>query len=220
MSAGEEGMRILAFSDLHCDAVFAAAIVAASRQADVVVGAGDFARQQRGLAGCIEDLSGVAAPLILVPGNHDDAEEMRCLAADHANIHVLHGQAVAIAGQRFLGLGYEIPRLCGERWSRSLEENQADQLLSMLRSDDVLVTHTPPHGIVDRQRDGRHEGSRAIRRAVTRAQPRLHLCGHIHNSWGLSDRLGNTLVCNLGPAPRLFQLAAQSPVVERSLDEG
>ena len=35
-------MKILAFSDLHCDLEAAQRIVAASGPADVVVGAGDF----------------------------------------------------------------------------------------------------------------------------------------------------------------------------------
>ena len=42
-------MRVLAFSDLHRDQDAARAIVAASVEADVVIGAGDFATRREGL---------------------------------------------------------------------------------------------------------------------------------------------------------------------------
>ncbi len=42
-------MRLLAFSDLHRDLEAVARLVERSADADVVIGAGDFASQHRGL---------------------------------------------------------------------------------------------------------------------------------------------------------------------------
>jgi len=65
-----------------------------------------------------------------------------------------------------------------------------------LRADafDILVTHTPPFGCANVQRDGSHEGSIAIADALLARAPRLHLCGHTHFSWGVEGVVGETFV--------------------------
>ena len=57
-------MRILAFSDLHRDLDEAARLVEASGDADVVIGAGDFASIHEGLDETIADLLVVGVPEI------------------------------------------------------------------------------------------------------------------------------------------------------------
>ena len=42
-------MKLLLFSDLHCDADAALRLVEQSNRADVVIGAGDFSTMRRGL---------------------------------------------------------------------------------------------------------------------------------------------------------------------------
>jgi len=74
-------------------------------------------------------------------------------------------------------------------------------LLQKAAKYDVLVTHTPPHGFCDMQKDGTHEGSEAIANAIRQRAPSLCLCGHIHHSWGSIQQLDKTVVHNLGPKP-------------------
>jgi predicted phosphodiesterase len=61
-------MRILAFSDLHRNRDAARDIVVASQDADIVVGAGDFATQGVGLRDTVDLLRAVAVPTVLVAG--------------------------------------------------------------------------------------------------------------------------------------------------------
>ena len=51
---------------------------------------------------------------------------------------------------------------------------------------DVLISHEPPSGVLDRCIGGKRAGSRCLRSAVERAvaAPRLWLCGHIHEGAG------------------------------------
>ncbi|KAI1111719.1 Metallo-dependent phosphatase-like protein [Nemania sp. NC0429] len=51
------------------------------------------------------------------------------------------------------------------------------------KETDIVITHGPPDGIMDRTRRGR-AGSVDLFQAVARAQPRLHCFGHIHEEWG------------------------------------
>jgi len=48
---------------------------------------------------------------------------------------------------------------------------------------DLLITHSPPFGILDKCSHGR-VGSLALRAVVERVRPRLHVFGHIHESAG------------------------------------
>ncbi|KAI0172887.1 Metallo-dependent phosphatase-like protein [Hypoxylon sp. FL1284] len=49
---------------------------------------------------------------------------------------------------------------------------------------DVVVTHTPPRGILDYTCERERAGCRNLFGAVARAQPKLHCFGHIHAGWG------------------------------------
>ncbi len=70
----------------------------------------------------------------------------------------------------------------------------------------MVVTHSPPKGVADRTSAGRSVGSTAIRAALERIRPRLAVCGHIHDSQGVSGLIGATRVHNLGPVPNWFEL--------------
>lgn len=196
-------MRILAFSDLHRNAAMAEAIVNESRDADVVVGAGDFASCGLGHEDTLAILRRLAVPFVLVPGNHDDAGELRA-CADWPLAHLLHGQSVVIDGVPFFGIGLGSGVLDPEPWNKVLDEAEAAQMLKWCPEHAVLVSHSPPYGIADLQRDGRHAGSAALRDAIGRHQPRITICGHIHNAWGQSGTIGNAPVHNIGPRPRWF----------------
>jgi len=50
---------------------------------------------------------------------------------------------------------------------------------------DVLVTHGPPKGVLDRVFDGTHVGCEHLLEAVqNRVKPRVHVFGHIHEGYG------------------------------------
>ncbi|KAL8760959.1 MAG: hypothetical protein Q9184_002878 [Pyrenodesmia sp. 2 TL-2023] len=49
---------------------------------------------------------------------------------------------------------------------------------------DILLTHGPPHGILDETHTGENVGCEHLLRAVKRCRPRLHCFGHIHEGWG------------------------------------
>jgi uncharacterized protein len=197
-------MRILAFSDLHRDAAMAAAIVNESRGADVVVGAGDFASCGLGHEDTLNILRRMTVPFVLVPGNHDDLGELFAACADWPLAHLLHGQSVVIGGVPFFGIGLGSGVIDPEPWNMVLDEGEATQMLTLCPARAVLVSHSPPYGIADWQKDERHAGSAALRDAVAQHQPRITICGHIHNAWGQSGMIGHTPVHNIGPRPRMF----------------
>ena len=199
-------MKILAFSDLHRDVATAAEIVNASKDADVVVGAGDFATHLEGAEETISILSAIKAPTILVSGNHDQHDDLQALCSNWHSCHVLHGTSVAINGHAFFGLGCEVGKPSDLAWNQVISETEAEALLAPCPNGAILVTHTPPVGYCDLQRDGSHEGSKAVLDTIRTRAIRLHLCGHIHNAWGMSATIGQCNVYNLGPTVNWFEV--------------
>ena len=199
-------MLILAFSDLHCDNAAAKNIVRESICADVVVGAGDFGICGERSIELFDILSEIAVPFLLVSGNHDRRSELSSYCETMENIHLLDGSSQEINGVRFFGLGGEIPARSDAHWNETMDENVAAEKLLEAETHHVLVTHTPPYGYCDIQKDGTHEGSKAIAAAIELHKPQLCLCGHIHHSWETVEKLKETTVHNLGPIPNWHEV--------------
>jgi Icc-related predicted phosphoesterase len=192
-------VRILAFSDLHCDLEQGAKLVEMSAEADVVIGAGDFASVHEGLEETIGTLVAIEAPTVLVPGNNETVDALRAAAADWSAATVLHGEGTTIDGVEFFGLGAGIP-LTPWEWSFDLDDEAATEMLAPCPQGAALVLHSPPRDHCDSAGNGSHFGSPALLRAIEEKQPRLAVCGHIHESWGCESQIGPTPVRNLGPA--------------------
>lgn len=198
-------MRLLAFSDLHRDLGRAAGLVERSSEADVVVGAGDFASVHEGLEEVIGALAEIEAPTLLVPGNNETTDALREAASAWPAATVLHGERAEVDGRAFFGLGGGIPVTPWD-WSFDLTDDEATAALADCPDGAVLILHSPPHGHCDQSSSGDHLGSPALAAEIERVGPPLAVCGHIHESWGQRSRIGDAEVANLGPDGAFFEL--------------
>ena len=164
-------MKLLAFSDLHRDRQCAERLVELASEADVVVGAGDYATMRIGLERTIETLSAISAATVLVPGNAESDTELWRACAAWPSAEVLHGQGKEIAGTHFFGLGGGVPPTPFP-WSFDLSEDEAAAKLERCPERAVLVVHSPPKGYVD-EVHGRHLGSASVLDAIERKRPAL-----------------------------------------------
>lgn len=123
---------------------------------------------------------------IYVPGNHDFYVEEDFATAQilciEKGIHLLVDRPLVIDGVKFYGAPW-VPNL--EMWAFYQDHIG---LLSKFRKipddTDVLITHTPPAGI--RANLGSiHLGSQELRERVDGLNLKLHLFGHIHDSYGV-----------------------------------
>jgi len=81
-------------------------------------------------------------------------------------------------------------------------------------SIDILITHTPPAGILDRSSVGYSLGCPDLLEKVQELKPRYHLFGHIHASYGKQKTRKTTFInasildSKLGPvnAPVVFEI--------------
>ena len=79
---------------------------------------------------------------------------------------------------------------------------------------DILITHTPPKGILDLTSAGKSIGCEDLRASVDKLQPRVHIFGHVHESYG-QLQTEDTLFINavsirntigIGNAPVVFEI--------------
>ena len=192
-------MNIIAFSDIHTDMHAIEKMRVMSDDADVLIGAGDFGNMRRGLEPVIDAIAQINKPTILVHGNAESEDELRAAAEAHANIQILHANAVKLHNKVFVGIGGAIPETPFGDWSGDHSEKQAKAWLEPIPHADVLISHSPPKGHCDRDSAGKSLGSKSIFKWIKKHQPRYCLCGHIHASWQNKSDIGNTRVMNLGP---------------------
>jgi Icc-related predicted phosphoesterase len=81
---------------------------------------------------------------------------------------------------------------------------------------DLLLTHGPPLGVQDQNAKGKYLGDAALAEAVQRVRPRLHVFGHIHESYGVT-RANSTTFVNASVCTTVYE-PIQAPIVVE-LDE-
>lgn len=104
-------------------------------------------------------------------------------------------KAETIRDLRFVPFEYVL--LTPFNTNREANDNKLRYELFKLKADKntVIVAHTPPLGAGDILPNGSYCGSRSVREWIEDAQPRLWLCGHIHED-NSATFIGETLVLN------------------------
>jgi Icc-related predicted phosphoesterase len=58
------------------------------------------------------------------------------------------------------------------------------------QNTDLLITHGPVLGIQDIVINGKHVGCRDLLEKVKATKPKVHVCGHIHEGYGSTQKYG------------------------------
>ena len=201
-------MRLLLFSDLHCNLPATYRILEQAKNVDVAIGAGDFGQMRTRVSVCIDVLRDLPCPAVFVPGNGESFDELNDACRGYDNIHVLHGPGTTIDGVPFFGLGGGVPTTPYGAWSYDLTEVEAAVLLKDCPTGGVLVTHSPPKGCLDKASSGESLGSTAIRDTIRTKKPALVVCGHVHACGGRSESFHTALVVNAGPRGVVIEMDA------------
>ena len=114
---------------------------------------------------------------IFICGNHDECLYGADINGLDDNVHYLCNSGVTIEGIRFYGVPMFLEDCVTERQSLYYKRIPADT--------NVLITHTPPFGILDFD-DNINFGSEELLDIVTTIKPQLHLFGHIPQHPGIT----------------------------------
>jgi Icc-related predicted phosphoesterase len=156
---------------------------------DVFIHAGDFSCRRFYETDEMEDFDTFLRELphkhkIIVAGNHDWAfYESNTPESILHHAHYLQDKALIIDGIKFYGSPWQ-PRFFD--WAFNLDRGKAlQEIWSKIPTDtDVLITHSPPFGILDNPKNNEHVGCADLLEKVQRINPKLHVFGHIHESYG------------------------------------
>lgn len=156
---------------------------------------------------------------VLIAGNHDTAIEKGLVTrANMEGLIYLEHESVEIEGIKIFGSPYT-PTF-GTNWAYNVPRLALYNYWEEIPTDtDILITHGPPHGILDLTQYDTRSGSRdsgayfqcgcyELLKRVKVIQPKYHVFGHIHpeknclnNSSqrinGCSTTFLNAAVCNL-----------------------
>jgi len=132
--------------------------------------------------------------IIVVPGNHDrvflssEFNVREKLDSISDSFHLLIDQEAMIDGKVFYGSPWT-PWFFGEHWVYNLpkDNSEAARLHWDRIPDDteVLITHGPPHEILDKTSSGQLAGCKSLKKKVASLENlKLHVFGHIHEGYG------------------------------------
>jgi len=140
---------------------------------------------------------------IAIAGNHDwlferEPHEARRLLAT-AGITYLEDAEIRIEGLRIYGSPWQPDFM---NWAFNTPRGNLARYWDLIPSEvDILITHTPPYGILDQRVPSEvrkfapwedeelfagsdHVGCEELLVAVKRTRPRIHVFGHIHRGYG------------------------------------
>lgn len=175
-------MRILHLSDTHSYHTRLRNLP----EADIVVHSGDFC-----MAGCEQealDFLNWFCDLpyrhkIFICGNHDECLYGNDINGLDSNVHYMCNSGIEIEGVKFYGVPMFFVDCLTDQQKLNYERIPPDT--------DVLITHAPAHGILDR--DGSiHLGSQDLLKKLSAPDLKAHLFGHVHAQHGVEERLSPT----------------------------
>lgn len=166
--------------------------------ADILVHAGDYTMFSRSAA-AILDFNDWLGDLphrhrVVIPGNHEfylaNDPSRRSLIT---NATTLINESVTIMGLRIWGS--LVTPLTGAAFGLCSPNDRARLYATIPDAVDIIVSHGPPFGILDRPLGARdHAGCRELLRALHRLTPKMVICGHIHGAQGLLEKDGTLFV--------------------------
>lgn len=212
-------MKIVAVSDTHHKHYYIK-----YPKGDVLIHAGDFTyrgeRIERMLIiDWLNHISKKYAQVVVIMGNHDINMSKSwyneyCMVNKRIpNLVWLQDDWAVIENLKIYGSPYT-PRF-GDWGFGEPEEALAKRFNHIPKNTDILITHGPPRGILDRNKHGQPCGSTALYDKIKRIPNlKIHLFGHIHEDGGKSVKEGNTTFYNLSVLDENYQIKNKPTIIE------
>lgn len=208
-------MKVVAFSDSHMQHMLLSV-----PEGDLLVVGGDFLAR-----GSMKEfiefsswLSSLPHPYkVVVPGNHDAVVQQEPkLCADmlkNYGVTLLLDSMVEIEEKKIYGTPWT-PTF--GRWS-FMEDDTAEGLgrrfVGIPEGLDLLISHGPPFGVLDKTKRGESVGSQELLVRIWDANPKMVVCGHIHEEYRKPETdIGKTKIQNISVLDERY-VQVRGPVV-------
>jgi len=172
-------------------------------EGDVLVVAGDISNigKKKDIVSFHEFLKQVPCKhKVVIAGNHDwcfeNSKRKKAslwLTNEDSSIHYLQDSEITIEGIKFYGSPWQ-PEFYN--WAFNLRRGkQIKEKWDLIpQNTDVLITHGPPAGILDPDRNQESVGCVDLLDRVLKIKPKVHVFGHLHSGYGTIQKEGITFV--------------------------
>ena len=181
-------MKIIALSDTHKKHEYIKL-----EESDILLHSGDYSSSRFTMEKDFIDFikwfeKQPAKYKIFISGNHDfmtyENKEKALKIIKEAGLIYLEDNSIVIDGLKIHGSPWTPPFY---NWAYMKEENDLFELYEKTIDNniDILITHGPAYGILDKVLRGEHVGSKALKAKIEDLKNlKLHIFGHIHESYG------------------------------------
>lgn len=153
---------------------------------------------------------------VMIAGNHDfyfeQESEERIRQVLPANIVYLNDSGTTVNGLRIWGSPIS-PWFFNWAFNRHRGADIQQHWNLIPAHTDILITHGPVHGILDRTTHGEAVGCENLLATVQTIRPRYFVCGHIHEAYGMVQKNGTTFI-NASVLDERYRLVHQPVVAE------
>jgi len=139
-------------------------------------------------------------PIYWIPGNHDVGFKNDYYINGGINVleKTIYYKDISIKGVS-LSVAYSQP-LLSDYWDHmtSIESEESEYYGTFLNEYvDIVVSHSPPSGDIATEVLCGNLGSKCLLEYIVNFQPKLVVCGHVHNPFTREVTIGKTKVINV-----------------------
>lgn len=200
-------MKILASGDIHGDTglVKKLADKAEKEDVDLVILCGDLTMFEQSTDNIVGPFVKKKKKVVLIPGNHETIATADFLAEMYGATN-LHGYSIKMGDVGFFGCGGANIGMfqLGEKEMYDLLKKGHDKIKDAKIK--IMVTHVHPSGSKIEKFTSIFPGSTGVRKAMDAFKPDMLLCSHVHEAEGIEEKVGKTLVLNVGKKGKIIEL--------------
>jgi Icc-related predicted phosphoesterase len=200
-------LKILAAGDIHGDIGLAEKLAekAKKENVDLVVLCGDLTLGEKSTDNIIGPFKKRHEKVLLIPGNHETVATADFLAELYGMKNI-HGYSVKYKDVGIFGAGGANIGVfqSSEKELYDLLKKGHDKIKYLKKK--IMVTHVHPTGTKMEKFTNIFPGSEGIKKAVEKFKPDLLLCSHVHEAEGIEEKIGKTVVLNVGKMGKIIEI--------------
>ncbi len=180
-------MKIIAISDTHMQLE-----KVKIPEGDILIHAGDLTyngtlREMTKELTKLEKFKNKVKDIVIICGNHDWLGEkepgVMKMLCEERGITLLQHESAVIQGFKIFGSPYT-PEFFS--WAFNVpREDLAAKWEAIPEGTDIVISHGPPKGILDKTPSGEEVGCEALYKRLLKVKPYAHIFGHIHRGYGI-----------------------------------
>ncbi len=198
-------MKIFAFVDMHGSLKAMEKIKKQAKKADIIVCAGDISIFENNIGWFLFELNKLNKPILIIPGNHEDDQDLKELTNMFENIKDIHKKTFIKENCLFLGYGGSGFSMVDKEFIKTAKKFEKI-IKKHQNKKTILVTHAPPYKTKLDKIMNEPCGNKSIKNFILKVKPDLVIAGHLHENAGKEDRIKKTKLINPGPFGKIISL--------------